>query len=65
MTEWGVFSDEGCVEAGLWSQQEAEEAASSHRANGDDTARAARICPDHEEQEEGNCDECLAVESDE
>lgn len=60
--EWGVFTDEGCVAAGFWSQTEAE----AHMAEEDSPElRVARICPDHEEQDAEHCEDCDAAEEEE
>jgi hypothetical protein len=60
MAEWGVFNDEGCVERGLWSAKEAGLAATLHRVAGDEYAEAKEMCPDHEEQPKGACEECFS-----
>jgi hypothetical protein len=59
MTEWGVFNDEGCVERGLWSAEEAGLAVILHRKAGDEHAEAKEMCSDHEEQPKYYCEECF------
>lgn len=64
-TQWGVFNAEGCVEDGLWTLEEALEAAERHRSDGDDDAEASPICDDHEEQPYRTCEECQSEEGEE
>lgn len=47
-TEYGVFNDEGCLDAGMWSQAEADERAGEYRAEGEDDAKAHELCPSHD-----------------
>ena len=63
MPEYGVFNDEGCIEAGLASPEAATEAAAGYVAEGEwEGTHGAAICPDHDEQEADTCEECLAGE---
>ena len=61
MREFGLFNDGGCVEAGFFSRQEAEEALRT-RYSEEDGLEVAAICPDHPEQEDAFCEECNAEE---
>jgi hypothetical protein len=56
MTEWGLFSDEGCVERGIWSREEAE--AALLRYDPDDELVALPMCELHEEPA-ASCPSCL------
>jgi len=56
--EYGVFSDEGCLEAQFYRYEDADRAAAGYRENGDSDAYAAEMCPDHEEQPREGCDMC-------
>jgi hypothetical protein len=58
MTEFGLFNDEGCVEAGFYSQAEAERA----NVNAEDDLSVHEICPDHDYQERDTCEDCFADE---
>jgi hypothetical protein len=58
--EWGVFNDEGCIEAQFYDALAADEAAQQERELGDPHARAAEICPDHEQQPKDGCEVCWA-----
>lgn len=44
--EWGLFSDEGCVERGSWSQEEAQERLGEYSP--EDDLHVGRVCPDCE-----------------
>jgi hypothetical protein len=61
MTEFGLFNDEGCVEAGFYSEAEAR-AAIDHRFDAEDELTAREICPEHEEQARDTCEDCFADE---
>lgn len=56
-TEWGLFNDEGCLEAGFWSKAEAVAAIGEHYS-AEDELTAREVCPDHEEQARDSCEEC-------
>lgn len=58
MQEYGLFSDEGCIEAGFHSDTAAE-AAIADRYDVDDELTVRAICPDHEEQPADACEECF------
>ncbi|MEV8636839.1 hypothetical protein AB0395_34875 [Streptosporangium sp. NPDC051023] len=69
VTEWGVFNDEGCIEDGIYSEEEAKAAAQGYRdrydqdlENGDPHAEAKKICPDHPGQADDTCEECWGDE---
>lgn len=71
MTEYGVFNDEGCIEAGFWTFAAADAVALRYRQtwdntnenDGDPNAQALEICPDHEEQPLDGCEECAEEET--
>lgn len=56
-TDYGVFNDSGCID-GPMSRAEAETVAAAYRAEGDEYAKAAEICPDHGEQPRDGCEDC-------
>jgi hypothetical protein len=62
MPEFGLFSDEGCVEAGFYSRQEADRAAES-RYDPDDGLFIEELCPFHAEQPKNGCEECAAEDA--
>lgn len=70
-TEYGVFNDEGCLEAGMWSQAQADERAAEYRAEGDDEAKAHELCPEHDgrngdgtdPEPKGGCEPCAEAET--
>lgn len=59
MDEYGLFSDEGCVERQLWSEAEARTAI-LERYDEEDELTVRKMCPDHahEEQPETGCELC-------
>ena len=63
MAEYGIFTDEGCIEAGFITQ----EAAEAHRVAEypKEDAHVGRMCDDHEEQEAETCEECATEEEEE
>lgn len=64
MTEYGLFNDEGCLEAQMYSPEEAEARRQEYIAEGEhpDDVTAKEICPDHEGQPKDSCEECFADE---
>ena len=63
MTEYGLFNDEGCLEAQMYSVEEAEGRRAEYITEGleepeDITVR--ELCPDHEGQPKDGCEECNA-----
>lgn len=60
--EWGVFTAEGCTASGLTEIQARSEAV--EQFGDDNTAHAAEICPDHEEQERYACEDCATDQND-
>lgn len=66
MTEYGLFTDEGCLEAQMYSAEEAEARRQEYIAEGEhlDDVTVQEMCPDHEGQPRGGCEECLADEPD-
>lgn len=63
MTEYGLFNDEGCVERGFWSAEEAD-AANVERYEPDDELTAHPLCAKHEEQPADGCEECDSEDED-
>ena len=59
MAEYGVFNDEGCLDSGYITFAQADAVAADFRRQGDEYAKASEICPDHEEQPAGECEDCL------
>lgn len=57
MVEYGLFNDEGMVEGGFRSLEEAREAIWD-RYDEDDELSVLEVCPDHEEQPMYGCEEC-------
>jgi len=62
-TEYGIFIDEGCVESGFYSREEAE-AAVVDRYDGEEVWIDA-ICHEHPEQPADKCEECHAEDVEE
>lgn len=60
-TEYGLFNDEGCVEAGFYSAEEAR-AAITNDYDADDGLEIEEICPDHEGQPRCGCEICDSEE---
>jgi hypothetical protein len=58
VSEFGVFNDEGLIDPGFRTLAEAEAAARQWRGDGEEWAKAAEVCPDHEEQRRDTCEEC-------
>ena len=64
-TEWGIFNDEGCIEASMWSEKEAQTELAKYYIDGERGLTVSEICPDHEEQMQGACDICDTEDDDE
>ena len=64
MPEYGLFSDEGCVEDGFYSMSSALTAI-MERYSFEDELEVEEICPDHEQQPYGGCEECQQEEDEE
>jgi hypothetical protein len=60
-TEYGLFSDEGLVESGFYSAEEAREAA-RERYSEEDGLEIEEVCPDHPEQPHYGCEDCDSEE---
>lgn len=56
MDEFGIFTDEGLVEGGFYSEAEADAYADTWYRHED--VFIDRICPDHPEQSKNTCEEC-------
>ena len=63
-TEFGLFNDEGCVEAGFYSVEEAAKA-SAECYSEEDELMIEEICPDHPEHAKHSCELCNAEEEEE
>lgn len=59
VNEFGIFSDEGCVERGFFGREDAE-AAVAERYSADDGVHVAECCHDHPDHERFSCEECNA-----
>jgi hypothetical protein len=60
--EYGIFTDEGCIEDGFYSLAAADERARAwYRVNGEDV-EVYEICPDHPETAKHSCEECLGAD---
>lgn len=63
-TEYGLFNPEGCWEAGMWSQAEAEKAQADWRAENPDEedfeCEVSAICSEHDGERAGYCSKCDA-----
>jgi hypothetical protein len=67
--EYGIFTEEGCIEASMWSLEEAEARAQTWRADAvsmdvDETYTAKQMCEEHRdaEQAKDSCEQCFAEE---
>lgn len=62
MTEYGLFSDEGCFYGPCYSLAEAEIEKARYVAEGEDPddVTIRELCPDHEGQPKDDCDDCFA-----
>jgi hypothetical protein len=58
-TEYGIFSDEGCLECGFYSESKARIAARGSEYADEPDVYVAEMCPDHEEQPRDTCEECF------
>ena len=54
--EYGIFSDEGCLENGFSARDDAERHRQRWYAH--DGATVARCCPEHPEEPYDACQEC-------
>jgi Ni2+-binding GTPase involved in maturation of urease and hydrogenase len=64
-TEYGIFTEEGCIEADFYDHADAEAAAELYRAQAEEeeveeTYTVKEMCADHRDAEmpRGECDEC-------
>ena len=58
--EYGIFNDEGCLEAYFYSKDEAKIASLKYIDQGENDIHVSKICPDHEEQEDSHCEICYS-----
>ncbi|MFE5853156.1 hypothetical protein ACFQ61_08040 [Streptomyces sp. NPDC056500] len=70
-SEYGVFTEEGCIEASLWSHANAEAVAELYREQAaeddvEETYTVHEMCEEHRDAErpKGECDECEAQYND-
>jgi hypothetical protein len=59
MTEYGIFNDEGCIENGMYSLDEAKSVAAERYSDEPDTV-IREMCPEHNEQPRDSCEDCYA-----
>lgn len=64
MCEFGLFSDEGIIEGGFSSKEEAEEAIKK-RYSEEDELKIFECCPEHPDFSRICCEECDAEEEQE
>ncbi len=57
MQEYGLFSDEGLVEGGFYSSEEAD-AAIEDRYSLEDELDVAPICASHRDYRKSHCEKC-------
>lgn len=60
--EYGLFSDEGCVEDGIWGLDEARARLAEYDPGNELEIRA--ICRDHEGEPADTCEQCHADDED-
>jgi len=60
--ELGLFNDEGLMEGGFYSAEEAAKAR-TERYSYEDELEILPICPDHEGQPQMACEECYAEDT--
>lgn len=58
--EFGIFNDDGCIEAGFATATEAEEAVELNYRGED--VEVLEMCPDHDGQPYDHCAECATEE---
>lgn len=56
MPEYGLFNDEGLVEDGFYTLEDAEKALKDYDT--DDDLRVFEVCPEHEEEPKLFCEKC-------
>ena len=67
-TEFGIFNDEGCCEAGFYSKEEAEKAIVARYRDGDEvdaSVYVAECCHDHPGETAVSCAICNKDEDEE
>jgi hypothetical protein len=57
MTEYGLFNDEGCVEAGFYAIEEAEFAIRTKYSGGDELS-ILEVCREHDGEPKSSCQNC-------
>jgi hypothetical protein len=60
MTEYGIFNDEGCIERGFWTEDEAGVALADYYADGEENLSIEALCGEHDEQPADSCEECFS-----
>lgn len=58
--EIGIFTDEGCIDRGFYSREEAQ--AELDKSYAEDDAHLGEFCHDHPENEKDGCPECATAE---
>lgn len=61
LTEYGLFNDEGCLDAQMYSAEEAERRRQKYIDGGEhpDDVVVKEMCPDHEGEAKDDCEECF------
>lgn len=62
--EWGLFNDEGMVEGGFHSYDEAYRGMIEDYDE-EDELEIMEVCPDHPEEAKADCEECGSLDEDE
>ena len=62
-TEYGIFTDEGCIEANFFSRAEAEAAIKIRYP--EEECHVAEVCIEHPEEEREHCSRCMDDNEDE
>lgn len=57
MSEYGIFAEDGQLERGFFSMEEAEKAL-ARRYSPADEAHVGECCHDHPEHERSTCEQC-------
>ena len=59
-TEFGIFTEEGCIENGFYSREEAEAAIKERYP--EEECHVAECCIEHREEEHEHCEFCAEAE---
>lgn len=61
--EFGIFTDEGCIECGFDTRDSAEAVAETTYRQNQVPCVVKEMCPDHEEQARETCETCNAEDT--